>query len=152
MTSEPVAMLIEDFPVTIRIPVWWGDQDAFGHVNNTIFLRWFESARIAYTTKLGLPELYQTRRIGPILASLTCHFRRQIRFPDEVDVGARIDRIGRTSLTMSHIVVSREGRAVAAEGTSTIVLFDYENHQPVPVPDEIRVLLREIEGERLAEG
>ncbi len=140
---------LSDYRVVTEIPVWWGDQDAFGHVNNTIFLRWFESSRIAYTTRVGLYELFRVRRIGPILAAVSCNFRRQVTFPDTVDVGARIDRIGRTSLAMSHAVFSRALGAIAAEGTSTIVVYDYEAGTPVPVPDELRDAIAALEGRPL---
>jgi acyl-CoA thioester hydrolase len=146
--GDPLA----EFPVVIEVPVWWGDMDAFQHVNNTVFLRWFESARIAYTTRLGLPELYRTRKIGPILASVTCHFRRQVQFPDTVRVGARIERIGRTSLTMTHAVASQALGAVAAEGTSAIVVFDYRAGRPFPVPDDLRASIEALEGRPLGEG
>lgn len=139
--------LLAGYPVLTEIPVWWGDQDAFGHVNNTIFLRWFESSRIAYTTQIGLYDLFRARRIGPILAAVSCDFRRQVQFPDTVHVGARIDRIGRTSLVMSHAVVSRALGAVAAEGTSTIVVFDYDAGVPVPVPDELRAAIATLQGD-----
>lgn len=144
------ADLLHDFPVVIEIPVSWGDQDAFGHVNNTVFFRWFESARIAYTTKLGLPEWFQTRRIGPILAAVSCNFRRQVRFPDTIRAGSRIDRIGRTSLTMSHAISSQTHGALAGDGTSTIVLFDYGTNTPYPIPDDLRAAIEAIEGRTLA--
>src|SRR5687767_1167703 len=54
--------------VTVEIPVQWGDMDAFGHVNNTVYFRWFESARIAYFEKIGLNERMRRDRKGPILA------------------------------------------------------------------------------------
>ena len=79
--------------VVIEVPIWWGDQDAFGHVNNTVPLRWFESARIAYTGKVGLSDLYDSERIGPILASITVNFRSQLHYPDTAIVGARVARI-----------------------------------------------------------
>lgn len=144
--------LLAGYPVVIEVPVWWGDQDAFQHVNNTIFLRWFESARIAYTTRAGMPELLRTQRVGPILASVTCHFRRQVRFPDTVRVGARIERIGRTSLTMTHAVASRGQGAIAAQGTSAIVVYDYKAERPVPVPPTLREAIETIEGRTLEGG
>lgn len=144
MMPEP-SELLQGYPVTIEIPVWWGDQDAFGHVNNTVFFRWFETARIAYTGRLGLPEMYRTRRIGPILAAVSCNFRRQVRFPDTVRVGARIERIGRTSLTMAHAAFSRSQAATVADGTSTVVLFDYASDAPVPIPDDLRARIEALE-------
>jgi len=101
MTAE-LASLQTDFPVWITLPVQWGDQDAFGHVNNTVYLRWFESSRIEYSQRVGLAQVDATQRVAPILAAVSCNYRRQIRFPDTVLVGARIVRLGRTSMTMQH--------------------------------------------------
>jgi len=88
------------FPAKIRLPVQWGDQDAFGHVNNIIYFRWFESARIAYLERIGLGEKHEGKadsgeNIGPILAAIGCNYRKQVKYPDTVIVGARIVRIGR---------------------------------------------------------
>lgn len=150
MSRDPqVDRLLAGFPVVIEVPVWWGDQDAFGHVNNTVPLRWFESARIAYTGRVGLSELFAARRIGPILASITTNYRAQLHFPDTVLVGARIAKIGRTSLTMEHVAVSLAGRNLAVDGTSTLVVFDYANGRPEPVPAGIRAAIESLEGRPL---
>jgi acyl-CoA thioester hydrolase len=141
-----LAPLLAGFPVLITLPVQWGDQDAFQHVNNTVYLRWYESARIAYTRGLGLGELMRSRRIGPILASITCDYRLPITFPDTVHVGSRVVRIGRTSFAMEHALVSASAGKIAAEGKSTIVVFDYNTNTPVPVPDDIRRAIAATEG------
>src|SRR3954452_11721794 len=141
-----LAPLLDGFPVVIEVPIWWGDQDAFGHVNNTVPLRWFESARIAYMGRVGLSDRFATERIGPILASITANFRAQLHFPDTVLVGAKIARIGRTSLTMDHVAVSAAGKNIAVDGTSTLLLFVYAAGRPEPVPDTIRRAIAELEG------
>jgi acyl-CoA thioester hydrolase len=140
------AALLEGFPVVITVPVQWGDQDAFGHVNNTVYVRWLESARIAYGERVGLARLMAADRIGPILASISCDYRRQLTYPDTVHVGARVSRIGRSSMTMDHLIVSETGRAVAAESSSVLVVFDYKAGKSHPVPDEIRRAIGELEG------
>ena len=96
--TEAKHALLADFPVVIRFPVHWGDQDAFGHVNNTVPHRWFESARIALFGRIGLLDLRKEQHIGPILAAVSCDYRRQINFPDTVQVGIRVARIGRSSI------------------------------------------------------
>jgi acyl-CoA thioester hydrolase len=141
-----IAALLADYPVVITVPIWWGDQDAFGHVNNTVYLRWFESARIAYCTRVGLSDLFTAERIGPILAAIACNYRLPLFFPDTAFVGARVSRIGRSSLAVDHAVVTANGRALAADGTSTIVIFDYKGHRPHPVPDSIRRAIENLEG------
>jgi acyl-CoA thioester hydrolase len=134
------------FPLTIEIPVQWGDQDAFQHVNNTVYLRWFESSRIAYTRKLGLWEMIESQGIGPILASTRIDYRRPLTFPDTVKVGSKVIKIGRTSLTLEHRVVGLTANLIAAEGLAVIVLYDYKKAEPCPIPDEIRQAIEAIEG------
>lgn len=148
MDPELVALL-PGFPVVVSLPVQWGDMDAYQHVNNTVYFRWFESARIAYTSQLGLKEMMTRTGVGPILAAISCDYRRQVTFPDTVHVGARITRIGRTSLVMEHSLVSESARAVAAESRSTLVVFDYHAGLPVPVPDEVRRGIIGLEGKVL---
>lgn len=140
---------LSGYPVVITLPVQWGDQDAFLHVNNTVYLRWFESARIDYSGRIGLSDLMAEQKIGPILASITCHYRRPIVFPETVHVGARITRIGRTSLTMEHAVVLESTGEVAADGTSVLVVFDYQAGRPHPVPNPIRQAIESLEGKPL---
>jgi acyl-CoA thioester hydrolase len=137
-----------NFPVFITLPVQWGDQDAFGHVNNTVYFRWFESARIAYSDRIGLSESMKTKKVGPILASISCDYRRQITYPETVIVGAKVTRIGRTSITIEHELFTQSDQALAAEGKSTIVVFDYNSNRPHPVPDSIRRAIETLEGER----
>jgi len=110
MESEPkIQSLLAEFPVIIVQPVQWGEQDALGHVNHVTYFRWAESARVAYSTRIGLMELHEAERIGPIMASVSNDYRRQVNYPDTVHVGVRVTRIGRSSLAMEHKIVSREG-------------------------------------------
>jgi acyl-CoA thioester hydrolase len=139
-----------DFPVSIRLLIQWGDQDAFGHVNNTAAIRWFESARIAYLDVNGLGHLMAHGETGVILASITCHYRKQLLYPDAVHVGASVTKLGRTSLVMKHLLYSEKLNAVAAEGESVIVLFDYTTQRPIRIPEELRTQLEKIEGKALS--
>jgi acyl-CoA thioester hydrolase len=148
--EESLDSLLSRFPVTLALPVFWGDQDAFGHVNNKVTFRWLESARIEYFGQIGLLELHRTERIGPILASVTCDFRRQLHFPDTIHVGIRATKIGRTSLALEHAVFSQGEIAVAAEGHSTIVVFDYRANKPTPVPATVRAAIEAVEGRSFA--
>ncbi|MGE5194738.1 MAG: acyl-CoA thioesterase [Deltaproteobacteria bacterium] len=145
MDSE-IEKLREGFPVWVALPVQWGDQDAFGHVNNTAYFRWFESARIAYGGRIELSESGDGKKIAPILAAISCNYRRQLKYPDTVHVGARIIRVGRSSLTMEHRIVSAFWRVVAAEGDSTLVAFDYAAQKSVPVPAAVRTRIEQLEG------
>jgi acyl-CoA thioester hydrolase len=138
-------VLLAGYSVLIEIPVQWGDQDAFGHVNNVVYFRWFESARIAYFRRIGIMKHLSAERIGPILAAAACDYRRSIVFPDTVRVGVHSTRIGRSSIGLEHRIVSLEQKAIAAEGTSTAVVYNYAAGRPHPVPDPVREAIDELE-------
>jgi acyl-CoA thioester hydrolase len=142
-----VAAELADFPVVIRWPVQWGDQDAFGHVNNTIYFRWFESVRLEYLSLVPLTRHEDSRLIvGPILAHIGCNFRRQTKFPDHVQIAARVTRLGNSSFTMVHSLYSEALGAIAADGDSTLVVFDYRQQRPCPIPAEVRAAIEKLEG------
>jgi acyl-CoA thioester hydrolase len=140
------ADLLDGFPEVVEIPIQWGDQDALRHVNNTVYFRWFESSRIAYSRKIGLWELQAFANIAPILASIQCDYRRPLTYPDIVRVGTKVVRVGRTSMTMEHRVVGQTSGTLAAEGTAVLVLYDYDKAEPSPIPDRIRQAILEKEG------
>lgn len=125
--------------VSMRIPVAWGDMDALGHVNNTIFLRWFESARIAWWEQLGLSTFVLADGIGPILARTTIDYRRPVKYPDTIEVSVTTLRVGGKSVVLGYRVTSSaQGGALVAEGETVIVLYDYRRGQALPIPPELR--------------
>src|SRR5262245_43477380 len=144
--APPPAGALPGFPVSIVLPVQWGDQDALGHVNNIVYFRWCESARIDYLRRLGLEAAGSGQAAGIIVAAIGCDFRRPVTFPDTVLVGARITRIGRSSMTMEHKVYSQAQQMIVAEGTSTIVAFDHKAGASRPVSDEVRAAIGAMEG------
>ena len=148
--SKDSADNLGEFPVTISIPIQWGDQDAFGHVNNTCHIRWFESARVEYIQKCGLTMMIESGGVGPILASITCNYRRQMEYPDTIQIGARVSRIGRSSMTMEHAVFSETQNTITADGHSVVVVFDYAANRPTRVPDEIRQAIEKLEGKKIS--
>ena len=136
-------------PVVLTIPVQWGDQDAFGHVNNTYSIRWFESARMQYFNLDPIVQLLQGTRVGPILVSIHCDYRLQLSHPDTIQVTASTTRIGRTSMAIEHQLFSQQQQALISEGYSTVVLFDYAKNEPVPVSEELRQAIESLEGRSL---
>ena len=147
--TDGVHALLAGYSVVIALPVQWGDQDALEHVNNVVYFRWFESARIAYFRRIGLMDKWDARQLGPILASSSCDYRRSIVFPDTVRVGIRATRIGRSSIGLEERIISEQQKALAAEGTSTVVYYDYAAGRPHPVPNELRRAIEGLEGRAL---
>lgn len=130
--------LTKGYPVVIEIPVAWGEMDAFQHVNNVVYFRYFESARIAYFEKLDILDLMNRTGIGPILASTSCSFRIPLKYPDKVLSGVRVTNIGEDRFIMNYIVVSVKNKKVAAEGDGVIVTFNYRENRKSLIPEELR--------------
>jgi acyl-CoA thioester hydrolase len=144
---SPVSELLAGFPVVIEADVAWGDMDAFQHVNNTVYFRWFESARIAYFRRVGfVPESAGAPRgVGPILAAADCHFRIPLTYPDRVSIGARARDVEAEAFTMEYAVVSHAAGALAASGTSRIVSYDYGARSKAPLPQDVRGQIERLE-------
>ena len=136
----------DHFPIELEVPVAWGDMDAFAHVNNTVYLRWFESGRIAYFRAVGIEGASNDAKVGPILARATCDYKIPVEFPDTVTIRARVSKLGNTSFTMSYQVASDvHGGRIAAQGEGIVVMFDYGAGVKVPIPDELRKRIRDLQ-------
>jgi acyl-CoA thioester hydrolase len=136
---------VSGWAVEVEVPVAWGDMDAFQHVNNTVFLRWFETARIAYFQKVAMPTGVGGTAPGPILARATVDFKKPVTFPDRIKVRARVPKVGNTSFTMQYQAES-EKQGVVAEGEGVIVMFDYERGEKTPVDAGLRERIAKAEG------
>ena len=92
------------FAVVVPLTIQWGDLDAYGHVNNVCYLKWFEHARCIYATKVGVEVVSREEGVGALVASVSCKYLRQITFPGEVLVGVRITRLTIGSVTLECLI------------------------------------------------
>jgi acyl-CoA thioester hydrolase len=137
--------LLAAYPVVIEQAVAWGEMDAFQHINNVVYFRYFENARLEYFKRLG----WGTSRpdgVGPIVASIQARFRRPLVYPDVISIGARVPALGEDRFTVEHVIVSRELDAVATEGQCLIVTFDYGVGKKALIPDDVRRRIERLEG------
>jgi acyl-CoA thioester hydrolase len=137
--------LLESYPIVIEIPVAWGEMDSYQHVNNIVYFRYFESARIRYSEKLGLHTMREETGIGPILGSTSCRFKLPLTYPDTLSIGAKITSLEEDRFSMQYVVVSHRHQRVAAEGDGVVVMYDYRAGRKTLVPEELRMRIREIE-------
>lgn len=131
------------FPVVIELPVIWGQMDAFQHVNNVVYFRYFESARIAYFERTGVVG---DPGVGPILAHTSCRFRAPLTYPDTIRVGARVTELGADRFTMEYAVASEKLGRLAATGDGVIVSFDYQAGEKAALPKAWLDAIRALEG------
>lgn len=135
---------LDDFHITVEIPIAWGNMDSFGHVNNTVFFRFFETARIKYFEKIGFIKTMEKDSIGPILATASCKFIKPLFYPDTVIAGVRVTSIESDNFMMEYIIVSKS-KGIAAIGDSKMVVYDYKSSEKTTLPDSVRNGIREID-------
>jgi len=128
---------LKNFPVVVELPVVWGEMDAFGHVNNIVYFRYFESVRVLYLEKIGFLQVMEDTNVGPILASTFCKFRKPLVFPDTILVGARVSEVKEDRFMMKYQIVSETLNTMAAEGEGLIVSYHYEKRQKIALPGEV---------------
>jgi acyl-CoA thioester hydrolase len=145
--DQPVA------PVTIRQRVAWGELDALGHVNHTVFLRWIENARLAWFEHVGIAAIMHAShgKLGPILARVSCDYRTPVGFPDTVRASVQCIELGGTSMKLGFRVGSEVRQAIVAEGEVVVVWMDYAAGKAEPVPEVVRAAIRALEGPALHE-
>jgi len=146
MTDKSNVAGLAEFPITVRLPIYWGDIDVYGHVNSTVYLCWFEAARAAYALRIGLQIQTRDSGIGVVMASVTCNYRRQLEYPGDVVAGARITRVSLSNMTMEYNVVDEQTGLPAADGSSVLVAYDFPADRPVSVPDDVRAAIERLEG------
>ena len=137
--------LLKTFPVVIDIPVAWGEMDSYQHVNNVVYFRYFESARMAYFAKLDLWSYMNETGVGPILAATQCKLRLPLTYPDTVSVGTKTTEIAADRFRMKYVVVSQQHSKLAAEGEGMIVSYNYRAQRKVQLPAEIKARIETLE-------
>lgn len=133
------------YPVSVTIPVHWGEMDAFQHVNNVAYARWIETGRIAYFGRIGFLDRMKAEGIGPILARLTLEYRRPVTFPDTVRVDVTATKIGRSSFTLAYRIWSTALQAEVVTAEDVIVVMDYRAARTAPVDDALRKAISALE-------
>lgn len=137
--------LLALYPVTLTLRVAWGDMDAFQHVNNTVYFRYFESARIAYLEQLQVADFMRGRGVGPILHSVNCRFRLPVTYPDTVVVGVRVTQLGVDRFVMEQVLVSEQHQKIAAQGEAITVTYDYDQQCKAPIPPLVLTRIKALE-------
>ena len=125
------------FPFVHRELVRYRDADAFGHVNNAVYLTYLEQARNAYLRELGL--IRSIEDIAMILAHVDIDYRAQVDVDDLIEIGVRPARLGTRSFELEYEL--RVGERVVAEARTVLVGFDYARDESVPLPERWREAL-----------
>jgi len=125
------------------IEVRWSDMDAQGHVNNTIYFTYCESARVELLRRIGFKGKQAGLTEGPALVHASCDFKRQVVYPATLDVGIRVETIGQRSFKMVYGIFLHDTEELAATASSVNAWIDYEAGSAVELPAEYRAAFAE---------
>lgn len=127
-----------------RIPIRWGDMDAMGHVNNTVYFRFMEQARISWFDRL-VPEEAAWQSTGIVIANASCNYKRALTYPGTVEVRLYVGRPGGASVPTFYELLLEGDPASYADGTAVVVFVDRATQKSRRIPKDIRERLERAE-------
>ena len=135
----------EIFHCSLPVKISFRDLDAFGHVNNAVYLTFMEMARVEYFTQIGLLKSREFPSPFLIVAEATCQYKAPIDMGTPLAVQVRVSRLGNSSFDMEYRFVDESGGALLAAGRTVQVTFDYTAGRSVPLPEEWRAVMTHFE-------
>ncbi len=142
MSRKPPAVR-SDFGVWRSMTTRWADNDAYGHVNNTVYYEWFDSAVNAWMIEQGMLDIANGDPIA-LVVETRCTYAAPLEFPQMVEIGLAVAELGRSSVRYRIGVFAGGATEAAAEGEFVHVVVDRATRRPVPIPVEWRMKLEAI--------
>ena len=130
-----------DFSHFFEMPTRWGDSDAFGHINNALYSRYYESARVAYFEEAMDMKFKMDSKEGLILADMKVAFLQQLHYPIVMEIGSRVSRLGNSSLVLDAAIFIKGTDTLVNTSRATLVYFDFKNNDKKPIPKSARDLI-----------
>lgn len=132
---------LKQYPIVHEQTVAWGDMDAYGHVNNAMYYRYIESARLAYLEILGLSN----EPIFTVVSSNQCRYLKPVVYPDHLKVAARIEEVRNSAVRMQYVLWSEQQQSIVATSEAVIVCVDKKTMQKTQIPEHIREKIKTLE-------
>lgn len=121
------------------IPIRWGDMDAYGHVNNTVYFRFMEQARVEWIEAMQV--LVRPGGDGPVIINASCTFLKPMTYPGTVEVRTYVGHAGHSSVP-THVDMLIDGE-LYAEGAAKVVWMNTQSGKSVPIPEHVRASFEE---------
>ncbi|MEZ9197913.1 acyl-CoA thioesterase [Shewanella sp. 10N.286.54.B9] len=128
---------LEQYPINTSINVAWGEMDALQHVNNVVYFRYFETARIDFFNQINLLEDLQKTAVGPVISENRARYKRPVTFPDTLVVGVSISDINDDRFMMHYHVFSQTQQAITTMGSSQVVMFNFKTGQKAQLTPQL---------------
>jgi acyl-CoA thioester hydrolase len=137
--------LLKNYPVTWTETLQWGDMDAFNHINNIYYFRYFENARIAYFKKLDIMHRLASDNMVIVVRDQDCRYKAPLKYPDTITVGISAVSIEPDRLTFKYDIISHQSKLITATGTSTMVIVSNSTGAKTNMPDDVAEEIRNLE-------
>lgn len=141
--SRPPQATRAEFKVWRKVTTRWADNDSYGHVNNTVYYEWFDSAVNAWMVEQGMLDIANGDPIA-LVVETRCTYAAPLTFPENVDVGLAAAQLGRSSIRYRIGIFAEGSESAAAEGDFVHVVVDRATRRPVELPVGWRVKLEAI--------
>lgn len=136
---------MEDFlakhSISTKIQIAWGEMDALQHVNNSVYFRYFETARLDFFNQINLLADLKTTGVGPVLSETNARFKRPLTFPDTIIIGTKISDITEDRFVMHYTVFSQSQQSVTTHGWAKVVMFNFKTGQKAKLTPELLAAL-----------
>jgi acyl-CoA thioester hydrolase len=149
--TKPAPILRSQYARMIAVPTRWMDNDIYGHVNNVIYYAFFDTAINQYLIAEGGLDIGDGRVIG-VAVETHCQFMRSVAFPDVIEVGLRVGRLGTSSVRYELAIFKQAEDEASAAGHFVHVFVDRASRRSVPIPASIRAALERLAGPIEADG
>lgn len=143
MVNREAPAFRSEFRAWRKFETRWSDNDAYGHVNNTIFYQWFDSAVNAWMVEQGILDIAIGDPIG-LVVETRCSYFAPLTFPEDVEVGLRVTELGRSSIRYRIGIFGQDQERAAAQGEFVHVVVHRANRRPVEIPENWRRALEAI--------
>ena len=129
-----------DYPHLLAIPTRWMDNDMYGHVNNVTYYSYFDTVVNEHLIRKGGLDIHDAAQVAFVVET-SCRFHRSLSFPETIDAGIRVRRLGKSSVTYEIALFTRDHDAPAANGRFVHVWVERATSTPVAIPARIRAAL-----------
>lgn len=122
----------------LSLRIDWSELDVFGHVNNVMFMKYVQAARLNYVEHIGLMDLYRSESLGFMVAEAACTFKKPLHFPGSVHLVTRLLSAGNTSFALEHTITNGDGELVAV-AKDVLVVYDFSKQEKWTIPLSVRL-------------
>lgn len=132
---------MNSYSTKISLRIDWSEMDLFAHVNNVAIIKYVQAARVNFLEKVGLMQSQYEDKVGPILASINCQFRKPLFYPGEITIYTSVGQMKNSSFELIHSIYDDQNE-LAADAKDIIVYYDFIKNKKLFIPQELKTRIQ----------